>query len=156
MDGYVSKPVRFDELARVIAAVLPDAVPAGPAADPPRAPDPTPPPAASLLDRAAALQRLADDQDLLREIAGLFVEDCPRQLDDLGRALDRGDAAVAQRAAHTIKGSVGNFGAPAVVELAGRIEGHAKNGRLAEAGGLLPDLRNQLGLVTAELTVWAA
>jgi CheY-like chemotaxis protein/HPt (histidine-containing phosphotransfer) domain-containing protein len=156
MDGYVSKPVQFAELARVIAVVVPGADPAGPETDTPAPPARPPAGTTPLLDRSAALRLMADDESLLREIAGLFVEDCPRQLEELGSAIERGDAAVARRVAHTIKGAVGNFGARGVAELANRIEALAKDGALAGVRELFPDLRDQLGCVTAELTVWAA
>ncbi|MBP3954499.1 response regulator [Gemmata sp. G18] len=166
MDGYVSKPVQFEHLNRVLAQVLPGAVvetqpgaPPEPAALPSPT-DPTPAPVArargAVVDRAAALRCMAGDEDLLREIAGLFVRECPRQLGELRAALGAGDAPGVRRAAHTIKGAVGNFGAKGAVELANRIEALAKTGALDEAHGLVPGLEQQLGSVTAELTVWSA
>jgi len=157
MDGYVSKPVQFEDLAREIARVLPHAINEGPEPAPPRPadpPTPTEPPQASVVDRAAALRYMGDDEDLLREVAALFVQECPRQLDDLGRALDRGDADATRRAAHTIKGAVGNFGARAAADLANRIEVMAKDGSHADLTRLFGDLETQLGRMTAELSVW--
>lgn len=190
MDGYVSKPVQFDELTRVIAQVVPTAIcdDAPSAQNQPEAADPSPrttlplkqegqttdsalaPPSASgkgagvrseevaapsSVDRAVALQCMAGDEDLLRELAGLFVQECPRQLEELSNAIGRGDAVGARRAAHTIKGAVGNFGAHSTVVLADRIESLAKTGALTEVNGLISDLKVQLGNVTTELSAWA-
>jgi HPt (histidine-containing phosphotransfer) domain-containing protein len=164
MDGYVSKPVHFEELARVIARVLPGSVCDDLAPDPlrrlePPASSPTVPTSerpATCIDRSAALECMAGDEELLREIAGLFVQECPRQLEALGRAIVQGDVAGARRAAHTIKGAVVNFGARAAADLANQIEAIAKDGSLAQVGGLFADLKKQLSGVTAELTVWTS
>jgi PAS domain S-box-containing protein len=157
MDGYVSKPVRFEELARVIAGVVPDAGGADPAPDRPPPPPPAPaergPPA---VDRAVALRCTAGDEDLLRELAELFLRECPRQVEELGRAIGRADAPGVRRAAHTIKGAVGNFGARPAAHLADRLEALARDGSLARADELFAALNEQLGRVTAELSVWAA
>ncbi|VTR94283.1 signal transduction histidine kinase : PAS domain S-box OS=Singulisphaera acidiphila (strain ATCC BAA-1392 / DSM 18658 / VKM B-2454 / MOB10) GN=Sinac_7544 PE=4 SV=1: HAMP: PAS_9: HisKA: HATPase_c: Response_reg: Response_reg: Hpt [Gemmata massiliana] len=166
MDGYVSKPVQFEQLNRVLAQVLPGAI-AEPAPAPPAPPAcpsvaaPTPPPVVRgggypVVDRATALQCMAGDEELLREIADLFVQECPRQLGDLRAALGAGDAPTARRAAHTIKGAVGNFGARGAVEMANRIETLAKAGELDKADGLVPELEQQLGAVTTELATWSA
>src|SRR5262249_35531061 len=63
------------------------------------------------LDRAAVLARVDGDEELLREVVALFLEDYPRVLAEVRDAIARGDAALLQRAAHTLKGSVGNFDA---------------------------------------------
>jgi PAS domain S-box-containing protein len=164
MDGYVSKPVQFEDLAAEIARVVPGSrVESGTAAEPAPLADSmsaTPLPGAlavePAVDRAAALQCTAGDEELLCELAGLFVQECPLQLDALNRAISAGDATAVRRVAHTIKGAVCNFGARAAVEVAQRIETLAKDGALGEATGLVPDLRARLGHVTAELSTWTA
>ncbi|AMV25281.1 Signal transduction histidine-protein kinase BarA [Gemmata sp. SH-PL17] len=160
MDGYVSKPVQFEHLDRVLARVLPGAtVEAPPVPALPSVSTSTPAPGAPALaiaDRAVALQCTGGDEELLHEIAELFVQECPRQIGELRTALGTGDAPGARRAAHTIKGAAGNFGARATCELAQRIESLAKNGELDKATGLVPDLERQLGFVAAELASWSA
>jgi two-component system, sensor histidine kinase and response regulator len=101
-----------------------------------------------------ALGYTAGEEDLLLELAAVFLEDCPRQLEELGTAIGSGDTARACRAAHTLKGAVGYFGAGSAAGLANRIELLAKDGSLAVADGLFTDLEKQLGCVTEELTAW--
>jgi HPt (histidine-containing phosphotransfer) domain-containing protein len=61
------------------------------------------------LDRTSLLERFEGDEELFREVAQLFLEDAPQQLLQLRRALSAGAARDAMRAAHTLKGAVGNF-----------------------------------------------
>ena len=117
-DAYVPKPIRSETLFATIdelLAGLPDDVPAP-------APSPT-----VAFDRAMAMECVGDDEGLLREILGLFLDDCPRLLGELDAAIRSGDAPALRRAAHTIKGTAGHFGAAGVVAAALRLEaaGHA-------------------------------
>jgi HPt (histidine-containing phosphotransfer) domain-containing protein len=73
-------------------------------------------------DLAAALERVDGDLELLKELAGLFLEDCGVRMAEIRQAMAQKDASRLQRAAHTLKGSVGNFGAAEAFEAAGRLE----------------------------------
>ena len=89
--------------------------------------------------------------ELLREIAILFVEDCPRALAEIRDAVARGDAAKLENAAHALKGSVANFGAHSAVEAAFRLEQMGRAGQLGEALETLRTLEHALSAVCAEL-----
>jgi HPt (histidine-containing phosphotransfer) domain-containing protein len=52
-----------------------------------------------------------DNDDFLREIVGIFLEDTPRRIAELDQSLAAGDAPAFTRAAHSIKGSSSNLGA---------------------------------------------
>lgn len=69
------------------------------------------PEATPVLDRAALMERLGGDLALFEEITGLFREDCPKMLSQIRSAVQGADAAALERAAHTLKGCVANFGA---------------------------------------------
>jgi two-component system, sensor histidine kinase and response regulator len=60
-------------------------------------------------DRAKALQNLEDSEDLLREIAGIFIADYRSDLDAMRIALEVGDADTLFRLAHTLKSSLASF-----------------------------------------------
>jgi len=126
MDGYVPKPIRSDELFEVINQVM-----AGPRVSSLRAP------AAGdtieVFNRAAALERLEGDEELLVELATIFLQESPRQMKQIREALDRSDWEALARAAHTLKGSVGNFAAQSSVEAALNLENAAKSGNPVEA-----------------------
>ncbi len=96
----------------------------------------------------AAIQTLRDlspdgSSDFLRELIAIYLVDSPKQLALLEDALSRQDAALALRAAHTLKGSSGNFGAELLARMAHEIETACKANNLAAAKSSLPDFRNQ-------------
>lgn len=81
------------------------------------------------LNRALALERVGGDEELLREIAVLFLEDCPSLMTKIEQAIAAGDAHNLERAAHSLKGSVANFGSDPAYEAAFDLEqiGRSKN-----------------------------
>jgi HPt (histidine-containing phosphotransfer) domain-containing protein len=100
-----------------------------------------------------ALRELSPDGDaeFLRELVGIYLEDTPKQIAQLEQALASGDASVATRAAHTMKGSSGNFGAEALMQVAKEAELAAKAGDLAAASKLVPELKRRFEIVAVAL-----
>lgn len=75
-----------------------------------------------VLDRALALSRVDGDEELLREIAALFLDDYPNLEANIKEAVVSRDAKALERASHALKGSVANFAAEAVVRAALNLE----------------------------------
>jgi CheY-like chemotaxis protein len=126
MDGYVAKPIQPAELFRAITeltsqpsleAALPEPDQAAPA----------------VIDRAAVLARLEGDEELLREIVGMFLDECPRLLTELREAISQKDADQLQRTAHSLKGCLVNFGVGPAIEAALWLEMIGREGDLTEA-----------------------
>jgi CheY-like chemotaxis protein/HPt (histidine-containing phosphotransfer) domain-containing protein len=115
MDGYVSKPIQARELFAALQGVLGGAAraeePAAPAA-----------PAPSGFDRAGLLARVGGREERLRKIARVFLDESAALLRDLREALAAGDAGRLRRAAHSLKGAVGIFGAEAASRAAQHLE----------------------------------
>jgi CheY-like chemotaxis protein/HPt (histidine-containing phosphotransfer) domain-containing protein len=111
MDAYVSKPLRPEQLFEVLEGMVPAAEGAERSAD-----------GAAAFDRASALDRAGGDEELLRELVGLFLDECPQRMAEIREALARRDAPKLQRAAHTLRGAVANFEAREAVEAARRLE----------------------------------
>jgi HPt (histidine-containing phosphotransfer) domain-containing protein len=127
MDDYLSKPLRSQELFEALQDIVPAAAEVGrevPLAEGEQT---------EVFDRAAALAGVGNSEKLLREIAGLFLEDCPRLLGGARAAIDRGDAARLRRAVHTLKGCLGTFAAAAAVAAAGRLEALGEANELSRA-----------------------
>ena len=101
---------------------------------PPEIPD------ASTFDRAAALDEVDGDEELLGELAQIFLEDSTRLLSAVQSAAAAGDAGQLMRAAHALKGSVANFGARRAVEAALRLESMGKDGDVSEAAPVVKEL----------------
>ena len=163
MDDYVSKPIRPDDLFKAIGqltgspAVAGNGDTAAPQAEPsatePRA-EPAPAPEA-ILDMETALARVDGEKKLLKEIAGLFLKDSATLLSDMKSACARRDAKALERAAHRLKGSVGNFGAASVVEAAWKLEMAGKNGDLNQAGSACATLEEEMARLTPALAALA-
>lgn len=68
------------------------------------------------------LSRFGGDAGLLRELAELFIQSCPKMLEDIRDAVQKRDAKALERAAHSLKGCVGNFFSKGARETAQRLE----------------------------------
>jgi HPt (histidine-containing phosphotransfer) domain-containing protein len=101
----------------------------------------------------ASLRELnpGDDDEFLREIVGIFLEDTPRRIVELDESLAAGDVPKFTRAAHSIKGSSGNVGAMALREVAGALEHQSKNQGLALVGAPLVQLKAEFTRAHDEL-----
>ena len=105
----------------------------------------------NVLDLQLALSRVGGDKQLLREIAVLFTEECPRAFAEIQEAVAGGDAAKLENAAHALKGSVSNFGARDAVAAAFRLEQMGRANQMSEAEEMLRQLESALSVVCAEL-----
>jgi HPt (histidine-containing phosphotransfer) domain-containing protein len=105
------------------------------------------------MDRAVALSRVGGDTELLREIGQLFLEEYPTMLTQLAAAVANQDAATVDRTAHSIKGSVANFGAQAAYQAALELEEMGRMKNLGEAPMRLGELQRALAALHVELQV---
>jgi HPt (histidine-containing phosphotransfer) domain-containing protein len=92
-----------------------------------------------------------DDPAFLQELITIYLEDTPQRLGDIETALAKNDGPTLIRAAHTIKGSSGNFGASRFARLALDIEAHGKAGDLAAAAAVVPGLKMEFARVREAL-----
>jgi signal transduction histidine kinase/DNA-binding response OmpR family regulator len=137
-DGYVPKPISPPMLFREIDLVLGRDLGTG------------------LFDaanatQAGALASVGGDPETLREIIMLFVEDCPKQLAALRAGIVAGDGAAVYRAAHTLKGSVGNFQAQDVVAHLQRLEARAREGDMRACRSIFEQIEAELDRLLAAL-----
>jgi HPt (histidine-containing phosphotransfer) domain-containing protein len=100
-----------------------------------------------------ALRDLSPEGDtaFLRELIAIYLADTPGQLAQLESALINGDAALVIRAAHTIKGSSGNFGALELAQVAQEVESRAKASDLVAVNAILPEFKRSLAQVAEAL-----
>lgn len=104
-------------------------------------------------DSIAALNSVAPDDGgaFLRELLDIFLADTPNRLAEISRSLEAGDFPTLTRAAHSIKGSAGNFGARALVEAAWRLEMAARSKNRALAQDLVAPLEQEFGKVRSAM-----
>ena len=104
------------------------------------------------LDMAAALAGVGGDIELLKEIASIFLEECPNALSEIRRTVENGDSKGLERAAHSLKGSIGPFAAQSAHAAAYRLERIAHNGDLHAVPEALRDLESALEKLTPALS----
>jgi HPt (histidine-containing phosphotransfer) domain-containing protein len=108
-----------------------------------------------LLDSTEILDRVGGDVDFLEEIAALFAEDCPKLLAEIRSAITAGNPGALERAAHTLKGSVANFGAQPARDAAFRLEMLGRSGDLRPAPEICAELEREIERFTAALLALA-
>jgi len=143
MDGYTSKPIRINQLEQAIAKLVPTIAVNVPVSKNDNA--------EQGIDPKALLDGLDGNRRLLNQIVRLFLADYPQRLAEIQEAIDRGDAKALARAAHALKGSVGNFAAKNAVAVAQRLESMGQNRELETAGKECVALESELALVSKEL-----
>jgi HPt (histidine-containing phosphotransfer) domain-containing protein len=142
MDAYVAKPIRPEELFEAIDAFSRDSGTRS---------QQTKPEVKDVLDRTAALAQMDGDAQLLAEMAGLLLQDCPKQLSAIRTAVANEDSKLVERAAHKLKGSLGIFGAKEGFEAALCLETMAGGGDLTRAQETLEVLEEALKRLTPVL-----
>ena len=150
MDAYIAKPVNPEEMFNALEAVAAGlhesqeqvgrpSDDAGAAKVVANAPTPRAP-----IRKSDVLNRLGGDEEFLREIVGLFLDNCPKMLGEVRQAIDLADDKMLERTAHTLKGAVGNFEARDAFEAALKLETMGREGDLEGARLAFADLEAQL------------
>jgi PAS domain S-box-containing protein len=137
MDSYISKPLSPPLLYEIIESVMAPGTEAKNVAVEAEAAEPA-------FDREALLARVEGDQELLKEIVGLFLAEAPELLQAVRESIERRDTASLERSAHALKGSVGNFGAKSAYEIALKMETRARAGDLSGAPETLAELEAKI------------
>lgn len=108
-------------------------------------------PALSVYDPHVALTRVGGDEELLQELTEVFLMDSPKWLTELRTAASTGNATDLRRAAHTIKGAVGYFGADEAGAAADHLQELGRAGDAVAAVAFVPTLEQALERLTAAL-----
>ena len=102
-------------------------------------------------DRPGLLERLEGDEEFLRELAKMFLEDSPTTLDGLKDALAANDAEETRRFAHGLKGAAANISGAELSELARAVEKAGSDGDVTRAAALLPEVEAAMGRLVQAL-----
>ncbi len=142
MDDYIAKPVNPQDLADTLEKWLGELE--GVALSRRSKPVRGLAPRKEVFDRNTLVERLMGDEELADGVLSIFLEDAPKQIAGLKEALEKGDAPVLHRRAHTIKGAAANVSALMLQEVALRMERLGEEGDLEGAAALLPALEEAL------------
>jgi two-component system sensor histidine kinase/response regulator len=125
MDDYLTKPIRADELRRVVelwarkgrtverTSLPPDEIRE-------QAEE-------TIIDIKGSLERVMDDEQLLAEATALLIEDVPCVLQELREAIDAEDRERIRSRAHAARGAVANVGAAQMVRVCRSLEQNASS-----------------------------
>jgi signal transduction histidine kinase/CheY-like chemotaxis protein len=87
-----------------------------------------------------AIARFGGKEDLILELAGMFLEEGPQLMQQIRDYIEAGSAAELRRAAHTLKGSADVIGATPAMAVAGQLEELGRTENLAQAPALCAEL----------------
>ncbi len=97
-----------------------------------------------VVDLKQALRRVAGDEEMLRELAQIFLEESPSWLEQVEVALSEDEPDGVFRAAHDIKGSTEVFCADSAVQAAKQLEKMGRNEELEDADEALGALKAEM------------
>jgi PAS domain S-box-containing protein len=151
MDGYITKPVKFEELRHVLNewglahVSVPDGTTLarrGTSLD------------HEILD-PSALQMLKvmqeDAPEMLAQIVDLFICDAVPRLEGIRVALASDDCATLARISHKLNGSAAIFGAARLLPFLAELEERGHEGRLNGLGEVVDRVEEELGIVVRAL-----
>jgi signal transduction histidine kinase/DNA-binding response OmpR family regulator len=140
MDGYLTKPIRTQELDEVLDSYFEHLRTPGAGSDEPDGRENT-------VNASELLARLDGDFNFLAELIEIFRIDYPRQLKAMHEAISRQDAVELAKACHNLKGATSNLAAAQATAITRDLEEKASSGDLANAASALVELENELGRV---------
>jgi signal transduction histidine kinase/DNA-binding response OmpR family regulator/streptogramin lyase len=137
MDDYVSKPIQakqlFETLENLAGVFVGNEVDGTPRRS-----------KRKVFDKDAALARVDGDERLLADMIAVFFDDYPRQIAALREAVSKQDPKSLERAAHSLRGALSNFGGTAAAEIAQDVERIARSGDLRTAEEICSQLDAEL------------
>ncbi|MGB6220769.1 response regulator [Haloferula sp.] len=146
MDAYIPKPVRADQLFVALeqfSAAAEEAVANGaheePAAE------------AFAIFNEQRFRENTGDVALMHELIGFFEEDSESMLAEIDRTAESGNIDDLHRAAHALKGMVGNYWADRSFEKATELDTKARSGDIVGARAVIPTLRREIALLRQAL-----
>jgi two-component system, sensor histidine kinase and response regulator len=95
-------------------------------------------------DPVDAMSRVGDDRELLAQMVMIFRAESLKMLVSIRKAAASGDGNALSRAAHSLKGSAGNFGPGPTYDLARELERMGHDGQLAGAEAKVAELEARL------------
>lgn len=152
MDGYVAKPI----VARILESVMDSVLskhgntndPTTPIRDECRLPE-----AYVSWDATQALERLNGDENLLREVVEIFLQETPKNMKALRQGLSDGNALAVGRIAHSLRGELGYLGFSTMSLKVCELEEMAGKQDLRLAQQLVASLESDLSVAMASMQI---
>lgn len=118
MDDYVSKPIRREEFFKTIEKLTPETEEKTEGSD------------EIVFDKAEALDRAADDEEFLKELINVFIEESPAHMSGIKKAVDSADSEALRKSAHKLAGALSGISANAACKTAKKMELMGKESKM--------------------------
>ena len=102
-------------------------------------------------NRGNALENVDLDEQLLGEVVRIFLEEAPKQLEDLHRSLAEGNMELLERTAHSLKSELSYLGMPDCSQKARDLEQIAHMGGAEQATSLVAALDAEISAASEEM-----
>ncbi len=145
MDGYLSKPIRPQELDHVLEVCVSQLQKTH---EDSRTPD-----SHDCVNQRELLERVDGDLSFVTELAEIFRREHPAQMRVAQEAAAAGEAEKTRRAIHALKGSLANLAAPQALAIAASAEELARSGDFLGVRRMLARLEDELYRVDSRLRV---
>ncbi|MDY6851148.1 MAG: response regulator, partial [Thermodesulfobacteriota bacterium] len=138
MDDYISKPFEPRQLIEAIEQAL-----AGRVSLPHDKASETKTQGEEIFDRAGLLDRILGDEELLKEVLEIYLQETPGHIESIKEALKKSDASEVTQHGHKIKGSSGMICAEGMQALGSRVETAGKKDDLTQAASLVEKMERE-------------
>lgn len=139
MDGYIAKPIRAKKLYEVIENVFDKADDNETDQSQSEASE-----TEDILNWEEALEQVDGSEEILNELAELFLEERSPMMQQIRSAIDADNAPLLERTAHTLKASARVFAARPATATALRLETMGHDDELAETHETFADLEREI------------
>jgi HPt (histidine-containing phosphotransfer) domain-containing protein len=156
MDDYVSKPLRKEDIFKVLDSIPKSISSPIPASDSSASFQPAIPAAGKLeggvtFSREQLLDQSDGDEELMEKLILLFNENTPEILGSIRESIAQRDSAGLESAAHKLLGSLGAFGAESARRIALRLEDQGRLGDFEEVEKKFANLEREIDKIYAAL-----
>jgi HPt (histidine-containing phosphotransfer) domain-containing protein len=133
MDDYVAKPASGRDIAQAIERMFPLITAAAP-----------PPVQSTPWNPTRTLEQLEGDENLLRDIARIFLEEAPKLIARLRDGIGTRNAELLERTAHSLKGQLAYLGAYGASQKSRELEDTGQRGDFQSAQRIVDELEREI------------
>ena len=144
MDAYLSKPAKAAEILATINLLVSGQSVQYPAESVNSIQQADPGDSSRIFDRSELLERLGGREEMIGRFVDMFTKNVAGYMEQLQSGIECSNGEQIRIQAHTIKGAAANIAAHRIRETAVTMETCAREGRVADAAGLLQQLKDDL------------
>ena len=139
VDAHIAKPFQDEELFQAVEDLcgVEHVAPAPP-------PVQKNAPNTAQFDEQELLKRVGGSAKMLRDVAKIFVEDTPKRMKAIRKAIAREDGGLLATSAHALRGSMAMLGAVDIADEIRKVETLGREGSVGEAGKILASIEGKL------------